>query len=568
MRLDEIFENQKSAGNSSKKKTAKSTHGMAASAVREATDVGTKILEQDGNAVDAVIAMQFALAVVEGMNTGIAAGGFISIYDAKSGETKIVNGHSIAPEAVRPTLFIDEDGEVEDYDTRTMDPKSVGVPGILRALEVSHEKYGSLPMRDLIEPAIELAENGFRVNSLWERTLELFQDRLGEEAKKKFMPGGKLLVEGDHLKQPELAKTLRILRDEGIAAAYEGEIADAIVKTIEEHGGLITKEDLKKYEAQVDDPLWGTYKGFDLALTNPPNGGGFAVGQMLKIAEQLDITKYSPDSWEKYHLLAETMRLTLKDMHEHIEDPRFDKIPLHGLLDDEYIKERSSLISLDKRIDKVEEGNPWLYQDEQEPIQQTMETTESGMETTHFTAVDRWGNVAACTSSIERIYGSGILVPGYGFLLNNDLTDFNPEPDAKNNPNSWKFAVSAKSPTIMFHEGKPFFTLGSPGAKTIVASVLQVIMNVVDYKMDLKDAISEPRIYVTPDDEKEWEDGLPEEVLKKFEELGYSIDQGFREQTADDRIGDVQAILINSETGELYGAADSPRPGKAEGPTE
>lgn len=261
------------------------------------------------------------------------------------------------------------------------------------------------------------------------------------------------------------------------------------------------------------------------------------------------------------------MRLTLSDKQAYLGDPNFVDIPMEGLFHPVYIEERRKLINFESRLEQVNPGDPWQYQEGEPNRQLRRESTETDMETTHFTAVDRWGNVAACTSSIERIFGSGIMVPGYGFLLNNDLTDFNPEPGRINEPNAHKFAVSSKTPAIVFHNGKPFFTLGSPGATTIVASVLQVLLNVLEYKMDLKKAITEPRIYITPDLSVQWEDGINAEAMEKLKELGYELDRSYKSVTADTRVGDVQAILLDPSSGKMYGAADSPRPGEAAGLT-
>ncbi|WP_158599109.1 gamma-glutamyltransferase [Planococcus salinus] len=566
MGLQEIFNNQHPDKLAAHRKSDSGKYGMAASAIKEATDAGKKILEEGGNAIDAIIAIQLALSAVEGMNTGIAAGGFLVYYDNQNNKTEVIHGHSKSPEAVTPQLFVDENGEVIPFEKRSVHAMSVGVPGMMKTLKVAHERHGTMKLTQLIDPAIKLAENDYLVNSLWERTLNLFKDRLGEEARKIFVPNGQPLKEGDRVRQPDLAKTLRIIQEQGFDAVYEGEIADAIVETIQQQGGLMTKQDLKNYEVRIEEPLWGSYKNFDLAFPPPPNGGGFIVAQLLKLLEPLNLSKHDPHSWKKYHLIAEAMRLALADRQAYIEDPDVMDIPMEGLLHPDYLEERRNLISFERRMGDVNCGDPWQYEEREPEVRNRKAPShETGYETTHFTAVDRWGNVASCTSSIERIFGSGIMVPGYGFLLNNDLTDFNPEPGSINQPNADKYPVSSKAPTIVFHEGKPFFTLGSPGAATIVASVLQVLLNVLEYEMDLEDAIAEPRIYNTPDLSVEWQDGIEEDVLKKLAELGYKPDDSFKEVTADERIGDVQAILFNPETGDMYGAADAPRPGDAEG---
>ncbi|WKA55590.1 gamma-glutamyltransferase [Planococcus shixiaomingii] len=565
MGLHTIFENQQKKKLTNHKNTDVGRYGMAASAVKEATDAGTKVLEEGGNAMDAVIAIQLALAAVEGMNTGIGSGGYIVYHDSEKKKTEVIQGHSKAPAAVTPRLFVDENGEIIPADERSVHAKAVAVPGMMKALETALERHGTMPLERLIEPAIKLADEDFRVNFLWERTLDLFQDRLNEDTKKVFVPNGKPLREGDLIRQPDLAKTLRIIRDKGFKSLYEGELADAVIDTIHQNGGLLTKEDLMNYEVKIEEPLWGSYKEYQLAFPAPPNGGGFTVAQMLKLLEPYNLSQYDAHSWQKYHLIAEFMRLAMEDRLNYIEDPEFSDLPMTGLMHPDYLEERRKLFSFEYRIENVKCGNPWQYEDREGTPAKAASELETGYETTHFTAVDRWGNIASCTSSIERIFGSGIMVPGYGFILNNDLTDFNPEPDSVNEPNANKYPVSSKTPTIVFHEGKPFFTLGSPGGPTIIASVLQVLLNVLEYEMDLEDAIAEPRIYNSPKLSTEWEDGIKKETLEILARMGYDPDHGFNTESSDNRIGDVQAILIDPVTGDMYGAADAPRPGDAEG---
>ncbi|SDO11258.1 gamma-glutamyltransferase [Alkalicoccus daliensis] len=565
MSLEEVFQNQKAEKQGAQWQTAEGNQGMISCPIEEAAEAGEQVLKDGGNAIDAVIAMQLALIPTEGMNTSIGAGGFIVYYDNEKKETKVINGHTKAPSAARPDLFHDENGEIIPFDERSTSINSVGVPGIMKALELAQEKYGTMSLDRLIDPAIKLAEEDFVINRLWDRTIDIFHDRMGEEAKKQFAPNGKPLKKGDTMKQQDLAKALKIIKEEGFKSVYEGEIADAIISTIESQGGIMKKEDLENYEASIDEPFWGSYKEYDLAFPAPPNGGGFAVSQLLKLLEPMNVAQYDIHSWEKYHVLAETMRIALADQQTHIGDPNVVDIPIEGLFHPDYLEERRKLMSFDHRKEDIRGGEPWNYQEGTPKYKAERDDSIKGMDTTHFTAVDRWGNIAACTSSIERIFGAGIMVPGYGFLLNNDLTDFNPEPGTTNELYANKYAVSSKAPTIVYHEGKPFFTLGSPGASTIVGSVVQVLLHVLEYKMDLREAIAETRIFNNPDLSMEWEDGINEETMEQLKKLGYELDRSFKSQTADDRIGDIQAILINPDTGKIYGATDSPRPGKAVG---
>lgn len=565
MSLREIFQNQKPIEEASKNYTVSGKYGMIACPVKEAAEAGEEVLKEGGNAIDAIIAMQLALATVEGLNTGLGGGGVILYYDSKNKDTKILNGHSKAPASITPDLFFDEEGKLMPFAERSVSPRSVAVPGAMKMLELAHETYGSLSLDRLIDPAIRLAEEGFRISSSWERALENFHDRLGDAAKRVFVPGGRPLEEGDYLRQPDLAKTLRIIRKEGFSALYEGEIADAIIETLKAHGGRMEKADLENYEAVIEDPFWGNYKGYELAFPAPAGGGGLTLAQLLKILEKLNVSQYGINSWEKYHLIAEATRIVLADQQTYIGDPNFSRIPYDGLLDDKYIEERAKLIDFGERKEKITAGKPWNYQEGEANYKVEMDHSYHGMDTTHFTAVDQWGNIAAITTSIERIFGSGIMVDGYGFMLNNDLTDFNPEPGTANEPNGNKHPLSSKTPTMVFHEGKPFFTLGSPGATTIISSVAQVLLHVLDYKMDLREAISEVRIFNNPELSMEWEDGINEEAMTKLKELGYELNKSFKSETADDRLGDVKGILIDPWHQTLYGAVDSPRPGRAIG---
>ncbi|MHA6253253.1 gamma-glutamyltransferase [Oceanobacillus sp. CAU 1775] len=568
MSIDEIIRNQKPTGQSARNKTVSGKKGMVSCAVKEASIVGEEVLKDGGNAIDAVVAMQLALSAVEGMNTGLGGSGYMIYYDKESNETKVFNGNSRAPAAVTPKLFYDENDELMEFDDRTTSPLAVGVPGLIKLLELAHGTHGSMSLERLIDPAIRLAEEEFRVNELWDRTLQLFSDRLGDEAKKFYVPNGQALKEGDYVRQPDLAKTLKVIREEGFSSFYTGEIADAIVDTVKNLGGIMEKDDLIGYEAKTEPAFWGSYKDYDLAYPAPPNGGGIALSVLLKLFEKTNVSQYDIHSWEKYHVIAESIRIALADQQTYIGDPEIISIPNEAMTCDEYIEERMKLIDFSKLHEEIKEGNPWKHDERKANYTPHMDVSKHGMDTTHLTAVDQWGNIAACTTSIERIFGSGIMVPGFGFMLNNDLTDFNPEPGTANEPNGNKYVLSSKSPTIVFDNGKPFFTLGSPGASTIVGSVAQVLLHVLDYKMDLGEAIAEPRIFNDPKRTMEWEDGINDEAMKKLKDLGYKLDRSFKNETADSRISDIKAILIDHENGMLYGSSDSPRPSRTIGVNE
>lgn len=553
--IQEIYQQQKTSEINKGEQRAIGDFGMTASATKESSEIGARILRDGGNAVDAIVAMQFALSVTEPFNTGLGASGFLLVYNQEAGTTRVINGHSKAPRNMSPDMCLDEKGDLIPFPKRTLNANFIGIPGILKAMEKAITTYGTIPMEQLIEPAIQLADQGIKVNWLWEKALEMYGDRVGKTARSLFYPNGIPLVKGEIVKNKELAYALKVIQERGIDAFYHGEIGEAVIKLIHEAKGCMTIEDLRNYEAEIQKPIVGDYRDFQLATPSPPNGAGVSLLQLLKILEEVKIEQYDKNSWEKHFLLAEAMRIVFSDKLTYMGDPDFFNIPVDGLLHPEYIAERVKLIHFDRMNQGVDFGNPWKYEENENSFHQELQ----GGETTHFTAVDRWGNIAACTSSLEHYFGSGIMVPGYGFLLNNDLTDFYPTEESLNDLQANKYPVSTKCPTIIFHKGKPIMTLGSPGGPTIVASVAQVIINVLDYKMDLKAAIELPRIYNSTAPKVLCDDRLSGKVKDKLKSLGFEI------LNTDIAIGNVQAVLLNHEKNMMYGAADSSRPGAAIG---
>ncbi|WP_174732804.1 gamma-glutamyltransferase [Mesobacillus harenae] len=543
------------------KQTAVGTTGMVVSPHPVATEIGKKVLIDGGNAVDAAVAIQFALNVTEPMMTGVGGSGFMMVYNRDSKTTKIFNGHSRAPQAAYPEMFVDEQGEIIPFRDRSTRGTAVAVPGILKAMDAALEEYGSKTMADLIDPSAKLAEEGMSVNWVMKKTLDNFHYRLGDEARKLYMPGGEPLREGDIVKKEHLAKTFRILQKEGIGCFYEGDIADAIISTVKEQGGFMTHSDLKSYRISIDEPAWGDYKGHKIASCNVPSAGGTTLLNILKLLETFNIEQYSPKSWEKYYLFTEAMRIAFADKVSYFGDPDFVDMPLKGLTSEEYIEERRKLLNFERRNDAVDFGNPWKYDSvkEQTVVRQPFEKERERSETTHFTVTDQWGNIVSCTSTVEHPFGSGIMVKGYGFMLNNELTDFDAMPGGLNQAEPGKRPVSCKSPTIVFKDDDPVLTLGSPGGPTIIGSVFETIVNVIDFKMELKDAIEEPRIFNANGPLIWWEGGIDMEAKGNLEAMGYEF--------ADDAlvIGNVQAIQFDRENNRIYGAADSSREGGAIG---
>ncbi|MCJ7842806.1 gamma-glutamyltransferase [Lederbergia sp. NSJ-179] len=559
MNTREIFLNQKIPDINREEQRAIGDFGMTASATKQSSEIGAQVLKNGGNAVDAIVAMQFALAVSEPFNTGLGASGFLLVYNQYSGKTKVINGHSKAPDQLTSDMCRNEKGEPIPFSERTINANFIGIPGILKAMETAFNTYGTMPLDRLIEPSVQLAEEGMEVNWLWDMALKMYGDRVGTTAKSFFFPDNVPLVKGEIVKNKELAHTLRIIQEKGIDAFYHGEIGDAIIQLINNENGCMSKEDLQGYESKIQEPILGSYKDFHIVTPSPPNGAGVSLLQLLKILEKVKIEQYPVNSWEKHYLLAEAMRIVFTDKLTYMGDPDFTHIPVEGLLHPEYIAERVKLINFEGLNQGVDFGNPWKYDKKGVQSEDSLHRELQGGETTHFTAVDSWGNIAVCTSSLEHYFGSGIMVPGYGFLLNNDLTDFYPTEESVNDLQANKYPVSSKCPTIIFKDEKPFMTLGSPGGPTIVASVAQVILHVIDYKMDLKEAIEQPRIYNSTAPTILCDGSLNEEVKSKLSSIGFEI------IGTDIAIGNVQAVLMDQEKNIMYGAADSSRPGVAIG---
>lgn len=534
---------------------------MVATAHGLATQIGVDVLEEGGNAIDAAIAIQFALNVVEPMMSGIGGGGFMMVYDGKTKDTTIINSRERAPAGATPEMFLDKNGNPIPFAERVQQGTSVGVPGTLQGLELAHNLWGSQSMQELINPAITLAQDGFPVNDYLALEIATNKDKLLRTAAKDvFFRNGSPLQEGELLVQKDLGKTLKLIGEKGADVFYYGEIGEALAKAVQEFGGSMTSEDLANYNATIDEPIWGKYQGYDIASMPPPSSGGVFLLQMLGILDDFDLSQYDISSWEKYHLLAETMHLAYADRAAYAGDPEFVKVPVSGLLNKDYLTERSKLIDLNKVNENPVAGDPWKYEKSTANYEVTDQTDDKEPgQTTHFTVADKYGNVVSYTTTIEQVFGSGIMVPGYGLMLNNELTDFDATPGGANEVQPNKRPLSSMTPTIVFDKGKPVLTVGSPGGPTIITSVLQTIINYIEYDMSLEDAVLESRIYTNNLNSYRFEEGISADVIKKLNEIGHSFGD------APTSIGNVQSISIDHEKGIFKGVADDTRNGSAIG---
>lgn len=553
--------------------------GMVVSAHSLASKAGAKILQMGGSAVDAAIAVQLALNVVEPQNSGIGGGGFLMFYEARTRKTFVIDCRERAPATARPDMFLlpsppSPPNTPIPFATRQTLGSAVGVPGTLKCITVAHQRWGQLPFKHLIQPAIQLAEEGVPVGSVLASDIAIQKSKLllNPAAASLFVPGGIGLVQGHLLVQPDLARTFRILQREGITPFYDGRIADAMVADVAARGGSLTRADLRSYQPTLDLPVVSGWRGLQIAATAPPSSGGVTVLQILTLLDVLGVDAFPLRSSAKYHLLAEASHLAYADRAKYIGDPEFVNVPVQGLLHPDYLASRAALVS-PSHVDSppVLAGDPLAFDATPWPPGQAVSAPgTSGLiapapdersHTTHFAVADCEHNLITWTSTIEQPFGTGIVVAGYGFLLNNEVTDFNATPSGPNQAGPGKRPMSSMTPTLVFADGKPILALGSSGGPRIILAVAQTILNRITYQLDLKPAIEEPRIYSPTAPALQWAQGVPAPALAELQALGY-VPAG---PTARGFLGVVQAIAIHPVTGIYTGAADSGRDGSAIG---
>jgi len=533
------------------------TKGIVAVSHPAAAKVGQEILAQGGNAVDAAAGIQLALNVVEPMMSGIGGGGFMMIYLKDQNKFTVIDSREMAPKHADPKMFLDEKGKPVPFDERHTNGKAVGVPGTLLGVDTALKKYGTMKLSDVIDPAIDLAEKGVPINWITNEYISnaVWKLQKHETAGKVFAPNGKPLKEGALLVQQDLAKTLKLIKEKGTDAFYKGEIGEALVKEVKRTGGSMTMEDLREYVVKEREPVRGNFRGYDIVSMPPPSSGGLTVIQILKLMEGFDNKKAGANSAEYLHHLIEANHLAYADRAEYMADEDFYPVPKKGLIHDDYIKERRKLILPDRANTEVRAGDPWVYEGKTAAAPLPQSEVSEHMYTTHFSVMDKWGNLISYTTTIEDVFGSGIMVPGYGFMLNNELTDFDAVPGGANEVEPGKRPRSSMTPTIVLKDGKPFMAVGSPGGSTIIASVSQTILNVIEHGMPIQEAILSPRIFSSSYPNVSWEEGIDQDVVLALMAKGHVL----AEQSGN--IGNVQAVIYDFETGKMYGGADDTREG-------
>jgi gamma-glutamyltranspeptidase/glutathione hydrolase len=526
--------------------TIRADHGMVVSANVIASRVGARVLEEGGNAVDAAIATGFALAVVHPTAGNIGGGGFMVIR-FPDGRTTALDFREKAPLAAHPEMFLDADGE---YSSRLHHDShlAVGVPGTVAGFALAHERYGSGEWSRLVGPAVELADQGFQLSEAlagsFGRVLRSMEDYPASIAK--FSRNGEPYEPGDTWRQPELAATLQRIRDQGRAGFYEGETARLIAEEMERGGGIITEEDLLLYEARERTPVLGSYRGYDIISMPPPSSGGTALVEMLNILEGFDLSSMGHNSAPYVHHVAEAMRRAYRDRARYLADTDFADPPLETLTSKSYAEELRAQID-DERASVSD------------PAQVAL--PDESPETTHFSVVDEDGMAVSVTYTLEAGYGSKIVVPGGGFLLNNEMGDFNAAPGLTTEggligtePNLARpeqRMLSSMTPTILARDGQLVAVVGSPGGRTIINSVLQVILNLVDFDMEIDEAVAAKRFHHQwlPDRIRVEGSGLGGATLASLESMGHTVDVSGSQ-------GRTHCIRIDPATGERVGAPD------------
>ena len=512
-----------------------------------ATEIGENILTQGGNAYDAAIAVGFALAIVLPRAGNIGGGGFMVIYDKDSNDAYAIDYREKAPAASFRDMYLDENGEF-DILKSTFGYNAIGVPGTVHGFWSVHQRFGSLPWADLIQPAIILAERGFVMSDYMAQTLNNYAEKMTyyDETRNIFLRNYPNLKDS-RLIQNDLAKTLKRIQKDGLNGFYSGETASLIAADMTENGGLITEQDLLDYRSVWRDPIKGTYRGKTIVTMPPPSSGGIHLIQMLNILENFELGTYEHNSYQYVSLLSETMKYAYADRSEYLGDPDFFEVPISKITAKEYAKKISASIK-ESGVLPSSKINPGMY------------INLESNETTHFSIADKFGNVISNTYTINSAFGSGVTIKGTGILMNNEMDDFSGQPGV---PNQFgllggianeiepaKRPLSSMTPTIVFDNDEPFLAIGSPGGSRIITAVLQIILNVVDFEQSLEEATESKRVH------HQWypDDIDIEETYNQINELmnmGYTID-------IIDTATCTQSIMIDGS--EFIGVSDLRRP--------
>ena len=531
-------------------------HGLVSTAHPLASEAALDVLKSGGNAVDAAVAAAFAIGVVEPDGSGLGGGGCMLIYNKEKNKSYYINFYQQASQSIMDVDYKRSEG---------LCAKTILVPGNAAGLTTALEKFGSKPLLEVTKYAIKYAEEGFHIDGT---LAAIILDNIGtldryQATKDVFMPTGFPLMEGDILKQPELASTLKIISENGAKGFYEGEVAEKIVNGIISEGGAITLDDLKSYEAQISEPLQGTYRGYTILSSNVPQSG-VALIETMNMLESIDFASmgYYTESAEVVHLMSEVFLRSYSDRYSYVGDPRFSEIPVEGLLSKEFAKSRFDDIDWDKTSPEgyreTPPGNPWGDNFIEE--KSDLEETEDQGHTTQISIVDKDGNMVSLTQTLGTFFGSGYSAAGV--IFNSSRINYSSRVEA-NKMEPGKISRSTISPTFLLKDNKPFLCLGTPGGGRIISTLAEIIVNIVDFGMSAESANQAPRFHCqVNDDYLSLESRFPEEIVKELEAKGHNI----KTLGAYDLFfGGAQFIIVDPETGKYYGTADRRRGGVAMG---
>ena len=531
-------------------------NGMVAAEQGLATQIGVDILKAGGNAVDAAVAVGFALAVALPNSGNIGGGGFMIVHDAKSGKDIALDFREVAPRGASRNMYLDGKGNVIDGKSlRTH--HAVGVPGTVAGMTHALSRWGSMPLSRVMAPAIALAESGYPVSATLAKMLEQERKNMGKwpATQAIFWQNGAPLKTGDRLVQKDLAQSMRLISQQGAKAFYQGAIAQKIAAEMAPHANAITLQDLRDYKVVEREPISGSYRGYQVVTMPPPSSGGAHLLQILNMMERWPMNQWGADSAQSVHYMAEAMKLAYADRSEYLGDPDFVKIPLKGLISKNYAGELAATIQPGKArpAKDIKPGNPQPHESDQ---------------TTHYSVVDKAGNAVAVTYTLNTNFGSGIVAKGTGVVLNNEMDDFSAKPGVANayglvggDANAvaaGKRPLSSMTPALVLKDGKPFLVTGSPGGSRIITTVLQQIVNRIDHGMNPLEAAATPRFHHqwTPD-ELRVEKGFSADTLALLRQWGHNV-------ALRPSMGRTQTIEIRG--GMLYGASDPRNPdGRAMG---
>ncbi|ARC36130.1 gamma-glutamyltransferase [Paracoccus yeei] len=531
-------------------------NGMVSAQERLAAEIGRDIMAKGGNAVDAGVAVAFALAVTLPRAGNLGGGGFMLVHDAETGRTQAIDYRELAPSGASRDMFLDDKGEA-DSDKSLYTGAASGVPGTVAGMRMALDTYGSMPWADVIAPAIRLAEEGIIVTPDLADSLEAEREALMKHpstAKIFFKEGGAGYRPGERLVQADLAATLKKVAAEGPDGFYKGAVAENIAKAVQAAGGPMTVEDLAAYKPVLREPVRGSYRGYEIVSMPPPSSGGVHLIQILNTLEGYPIGALGHNTAETIHLMAEAMKLAYADRSEYLGDPDFVDVPVAALTSKDYAAELRGKISAEYATPSamIGPGDLAPYESDQ---------------TTHFSVVDKAGNAVSNTYTINLNYGSGLVAEGTGVLMNNEMDDFSAKPGV---PNAFglvggdanavqpgKRPLSSMTPTIVLKDGETWLVTGSPGGARIITTVLQVVMNMIDHGMNVAEASTAPRVHHQwLPDELRIEEGISRDTLRLLAAKGHTISEK-------PVMGSTQSIMRDPASGALLGASDPRRPDAA-----